>query len=157
MPLVASCVRKNRTIRENRVFREIQEQNLRVYTMHDTVKNLVHSLLIRQDRNVHIHGRSVRKIASHCQAAIAYLLTQRRTLICARQRRSERMNQLNYLPQASIVWGHDILGTAAASLGDYGISRPIIFTVEFLEALNREYIQPGISGAVGIFTALPAH
>jgi len=67
------------------------------------------------------------------------------------------MNQLNCLPQASIVWGHDILGTAAASLGDYGISRPIIFTVEFLEALNREYIQPGISGAVGIFTALPAH
>jgi len=67
------------------------------------------------------------------------------------------MNQLKCLPQETIVWGHDILGTVAASLGDYGISRPIIFTVGSLEALNREYIQPGIRDAVGIFTQLPAH
>jgi hypothetical protein len=61
------------------------------------------------------------------------------------------------LPQEGIIWGHDILKTVAASLGDYGISRPIIFTVEFLEALNREYIQPGVQDAVGLFTDLPPH
>jgi len=67
------------------------------------------------------------------------------------------MNQLKCLPQVGIVWGHDILKTVAASLGDYGISRPIIFTVEFLEALNREYIQTGARDTVGVFTDLPPH
>ncbi|SIT44117.1 Alcohol dehydrogenase, class IV [Paraburkholderia piptadeniae] len=67
------------------------------------------------------------------------------------------MNQLKCLPQEAIVWGHDILETAATSLGDYGITRPIIFTVEFLETLNRDYILPGVRDAVGIFTELPAH
>ncbi|MBB5426007.1 hypothetical protein HDG40_004180 [Paraburkholderia sp. JPY158] len=67
------------------------------------------------------------------------------------------MNQLKCLPQDGIIWGHDILRTVAASLGDYGISRPVIFTVEFLEALSREYIQPGVRDAVGIFVDLPPH
>jgi maleylacetate reductase len=67
------------------------------------------------------------------------------------------MNQLKCLPQEGIIWGHDILKPVSASIGDYGISRPIIFTVEFLEALNREYIQPGIRDGVGIFTDLPPH
>jgi maleylacetate reductase len=67
------------------------------------------------------------------------------------------MNQLKCLPQVEIVWGHDVLETVAASLEDYGISRPIIFTVGVLEGLNREYIQSGVRGAVGVFTDLPPH
>jgi alcohol dehydrogenase class IV len=67
------------------------------------------------------------------------------------------MNQLKCLPQDGIIWGHDILKTVSASLRDYGISRPFIFTIEFLEALNREYIQPGVEDAVGVFTDLPPH
>lgn len=67
------------------------------------------------------------------------------------------MNQLKYLPQEEVVWGHDILKTVAASLGDYGIRRPVTFTVEFLEALNHEYLQPGIQDGVGTFTNLPPH
>jgi alcohol dehydrogenase class IV len=67
------------------------------------------------------------------------------------------MNQLKCLPQEGIVWGHDILKTAAASLGEHGIRRPIVFTVEFLEDLNREYIQPAVLDGVGIFTGLPPH
>lgn len=67
------------------------------------------------------------------------------------------MNQLKCLPQEEIVWGHDILKTVAASMGDHGISRPMTFTVEFLEGLNREYLQPGIRDGVGTFTNLPPH
>jgi alcohol dehydrogenase class IV len=67
------------------------------------------------------------------------------------------MNQLKCLPHDQIIWGHDILKDVSASLRDYGLRRPIIFTVPALEALNREYIQPGLSDAVGVFTDLPSH
>jgi len=67
------------------------------------------------------------------------------------------MNKLNCLPQDTIVWGHEILRSAAASLGDYGISRPITFTVEPLETLNQAYIQANIKQGVGTFTDLPPH
>lgn len=67
------------------------------------------------------------------------------------------MDQLKCLPQDHVVWGHDILQPVAASLGDYGIRRPIVFTVEFLEALHRDVLAPGIADGVGIFTALPPH
>lgn len=67
------------------------------------------------------------------------------------------MNQLKCLPHEEIVWGHDVLKTVAPSMGDYGIRRPMTFTVEFLEALNREYLQPAIGDGVGTFTGLPPH
>ncbi|SPS00874.1 iron-containing alcohol dehydrogenase [Cupriavidus taiwanensis] len=67
------------------------------------------------------------------------------------------MSQLKCLPQEEIVWGLDVLQSVAASMGNYGIRRPITFTVEFLDALNREHLQPAIGDSVGTFTALPAH
>ncbi|MGO4810955.1 iron-containing alcohol dehydrogenase [Cupriavidus sp. 2MCAB6] len=67
------------------------------------------------------------------------------------------MNQLKCLPQEEIVWGHGVLQTVAPSMGNYGIRRPMTFTVEFLEALNREYLQPAIGDGVGTFTGLPPH
>jgi maleylacetate reductase len=67
------------------------------------------------------------------------------------------MNQLKCLPQEEIVWGHDVLKTVAPSMGNYGIRRPMTFTVEFLEALNREHLQPAIGDGVGTFTGLPPH
>ncbi|MNF25695.1 Maleylacetate reductase [compost metagenome] len=67
------------------------------------------------------------------------------------------MNQLNCLPQASILWGTNILADSIARLGDHGIDRPITFTVTALEYLNRTYLQPNIKQGVGTFTDLPAH
>lgn len=67
------------------------------------------------------------------------------------------MNQLKCLPQEEVVWGHDALKTVAVSMGNYGIRRPITFTVEFLEALSREHLQPGIVDGVGTFVGLPPH
>jgi len=67
------------------------------------------------------------------------------------------MNQLKCLPQEEVIWGHDVLKTAAASMWNYGIRRPMTFTVEFLEALNREHLQPAIGDGVGTFTGLPPH
>jgi len=67
------------------------------------------------------------------------------------------MEQLKCLPQEHVVWGQDIARPIAASLGDYGITRPITFTVEFLEALNDEYLQPCIADSVGVFSNLPPH
>ncbi|QET01815.1 iron-containing alcohol dehydrogenase [Cupriavidus pauculus] len=67
------------------------------------------------------------------------------------------MDQLKCLPQDHVVWGHDILRPVAASLGDYGLRRPIVLTVNFLEALHRAYLAPAIADCVGVFTGLPAH
>jgi maleylacetate reductase len=67
------------------------------------------------------------------------------------------MNQLNCLPQDSVIWGANILADTVARLGDHGIAHPITFTVEALDHLNRTYLQPHIQQGVGIFTNLPAH
>lgn len=67
------------------------------------------------------------------------------------------MNQLKCLPQMEVVWGHDILKTVAASLGDYGIHRPVTFTVPFLEAWHAEHLQPAMRDEAGVFTDLPPH
>lgn len=65
------------------------------------------------------------------------------------------MNQLKCLPHEEIDWRHDVLKAGAPALGIYGVRRPMTFTVEFLEALNREHLQPASSDRVGIFTGLP--
>src|SRR5437867_12372722 len=67
------------------------------------------------------------------------------------------MNQLNCLPQGAVVWGHDVLRTAATRLGEYGISRPITLTIDPLLNLNRIYLEPHIEQGVGSFTDLPPH
>jgi alcohol dehydrogenase class IV len=67
------------------------------------------------------------------------------------------MNHLNCLPQEAVLWGKDILPGAVALLGKYGIERPITFTVEPLQPLNRKYVEPNVEQSVGSFNDLPPH
>jgi maleylacetate reductase len=67
------------------------------------------------------------------------------------------MNQLNCLPQSAVFWGSDILAATVARFGEFEIERPITFTAEPLEQLNRTHVQPHVRNGVGCFTGLPAH
>jgi len=67
------------------------------------------------------------------------------------------MNHLNCLPQDSVFWGANSLAETVAHFGDYGIDRPITFTVAPLAQLNSTYVQPHVQNGVGSFTELPAH
>jgi hypothetical protein len=67
------------------------------------------------------------------------------------------MNRLNCLPQDSVVWGHDILSTAAASLQEHGIGRPMTFTVEPLRKLYDRHLAAHIAHSAGCFADLPPH
>ncbi|MHC6223562.1 iron-containing alcohol dehydrogenase [Pseudomonas sp. X10] len=67
------------------------------------------------------------------------------------------MNHLNCLPQDSVFWGANSLAETVAHFGDYGIDRPITFTVAPLAHLNSSYVQPHVQNGVGSFTELPAH
>jgi len=67
------------------------------------------------------------------------------------------MSQLNCLPQEAILWGHDILPTAGASLDQYGVRHPLTFTVERLRDFHAQNLQPHVKGGLGIVTDLPAH
>lgn len=67
------------------------------------------------------------------------------------------MNQLNCLPQNAVLWGHDVLASAAAMLAEHGISRPMTFTIEPLQKLNRACLEPNLEQGAGCFTDLPPH
>jgi alcohol dehydrogenase class IV len=67
------------------------------------------------------------------------------------------MAQLLPLPQDLIVWGEDVLATAIADFPRHGIESPIVFSVDFLDAMRSSLIDPHISGGVGAFLNLPAH
>ncbi|MDR6890316.1 MULTISPECIES: iron-containing alcohol dehydrogenase [Variovorax] len=67
------------------------------------------------------------------------------------------MNHLNCLPQDGIFWGQHILQAAVARLGEHGIHRPMVFTVEPLTKLYEDCVRPNLKQAVGSFMELPAH
>lgn len=67
------------------------------------------------------------------------------------------MNHLNCLPQDAVFWGENTLAAALPRIGDYGIERPIVFTVEPLEALARHHVEPHLKNTAGCFLGLPAH
>jgi maleylacetate reductase len=67
------------------------------------------------------------------------------------------MNQLKCLPQDAVIWGHDVLASAAAALAERGILRPITFTVEPLQELNQAWLAPHFQHGAGCFTDLPPH
>ena len=67
------------------------------------------------------------------------------------------MNHLNCLPQDAVFWGENTLAGALPRLQHYGIERPIVFTVEPLEALVRTHVEPHLQDIAGSFTGLPAH
>ena len=50
-------------------------------------------------------------------------------------------SQLNCLPQDAVHWGHEILPHVVSGLADQGIERPIVFTVERLEEVNRKFVR----------------
>lgn len=67
------------------------------------------------------------------------------------------MNQLTCLPNEAVLWGEHILEDCVARLSDFGVSRPIAFSVEPLVQLYAQRVQPHLKDAVGSFTELPAH
>jgi maleylacetate reductase len=67
------------------------------------------------------------------------------------------MNQLDCLPQDAVLWGCDVLSEAVARLDEYGIERPIIFTVGRLEDMERQFVRPHLRNSVGAFVDLQAH
>jgi alcohol dehydrogenase class IV len=77
--------------------------------------------------------------------------------IPASQHVERAMHQLNCLPQDAVLWGHDILPSAAAALAGRGFQRPITFTIEPLQKLNQAWLEPNIAQGAGCFTELPPH
>ncbi|MDI7865315.1 iron-containing alcohol dehydrogenase [Rhizobiaceae bacterium n13] len=67
------------------------------------------------------------------------------------------MEKLDFLPQDKVIWGRQVLPDAIARLGDYGINKPIVFTVEPLEALKNTYVEPNLVRGAGTFLDLPPH
>jgi len=67
------------------------------------------------------------------------------------------MQRLNWLPHGAIYWGRDILAESAAALGQHGIGRPLVFTVERLRPFYEQHLSAHLEQAVGIFGKLPAH
>lgn len=67
------------------------------------------------------------------------------------------MNELNFLPQDIVRWGEQILPRTISELGEFGINRPITFTVEPMLPLFRTHVEPNIAGSAGTFLNLPAH
>ena len=67
------------------------------------------------------------------------------------------MNELKCLPQDTVRWGEHILSKTIANLGEFGINRPITFTVEPLLPLYRSHVEPNMAGSVGAFLNLPPH
>ena len=67
------------------------------------------------------------------------------------------MNHLNCLPQDAVFWGEDLLAAALPRLARHGIERPMIFTVEPLQALARSQVEPHLADIAGHVVDLPAH
>ena len=67
------------------------------------------------------------------------------------------ISRLQCLPQNLIVWGRDAIAKELAKLGDNGIERPIIFTVDQLAEFSQQSVAPFLSDAVGTFLDLRAH
>ncbi|AJA09525.1 iron-containing alcohol dehydrogenase [Sphingopyxis fribergensis] len=67
------------------------------------------------------------------------------------------MAQLLPLPQNLIVWGENVLASTISAFPEHGIERPIVFSVDFLDAMRRDLVEPHLVGSVGNYLNLPAH
>jgi len=67
------------------------------------------------------------------------------------------MQKLDFLPQEKVIWGRNVLADAMAALGRHGIVKPMLFTVEPLEALAKEMLAAVRSDFVGEFMDFPPH
>ncbi|SIT44116.1 hypothetical protein BN2476_380037 [Paraburkholderia piptadeniae] len=65
MPILASYVQENRTIRADVTSRQMSRETLRVNVSDDTPETLVQVRFIWRGSNVHVYGRSVRESANH--------------------------------------------------------------------------------------------
>ncbi|NOV19678.1 maleylacetate reductase [Ensifer adhaerens] len=67
------------------------------------------------------------------------------------------MEKIEFLPQDNVIWGRGILADALGQLTQYGIKKPIVFTVEPLDAFRRSSVAPNLPDSVGTFVDLPPH
>jgi maleylacetate reductase len=67
------------------------------------------------------------------------------------------MNELLFLPQERVCWGHEVLSSTLAKLGDYGIDSPIVFSIPELEHIRATYIEPAIGPACPSLLEFPGH
>ncbi|MDX0436425.1 iron-containing alcohol dehydrogenase [Sinorhizobium medicae] len=67
------------------------------------------------------------------------------------------MEKIEFLPQDNVIWGRGVLAGALGQLRQYGIERPIVFTVEPLDALRRCFVVPNLPDGVGTYLDLPPH
>ncbi len=65
------------------------------------------------------------------------------------------MEKIEFLPQDNVIWGRGVLAGALGQLRQYGIERPIVFTVEPLDALRRCFVVPNLPDGVGTYLDLP--
>ncbi|KIC20701.1 iron-containing alcohol dehydrogenase [Leisingera sp. ANG-Vp] len=62
------------------------------------------------------------------------------------------------LPQETILWGENSLPASLSRFPEFGISRPVVFTADVLEALAQEHVLPHLAELhLGLVTDLPAH
>ncbi len=67
------------------------------------------------------------------------------------------MGHFNSLPQDAVIWGEGSLQSSLKQFADFGIVRPIIFSITFLEKMQKVHILPHLKDCVGIVNNLPAH
>jgi alcohol dehydrogenase class IV len=67
------------------------------------------------------------------------------------------MEKIDFLPQDNVIWGRDILADTLGQLHQHGIKKPMLFTVEPLDLLMRNFVAPYLSDGVGTFLDLPPH
>lgn len=67
------------------------------------------------------------------------------------------MRELNLLPQEAVIWGDGVLASAIAKVGEIGVERPIVFTIEALKETAQQLLEPVLTSSVGCFTGLPEH
>jgi len=67
------------------------------------------------------------------------------------------MGHFNSLPQDAVFWGEGSLQKSLGKFAEFGIARPIIFSITFLEEMQKLHILPHLKDCVGIVTDLPAH
>jgi alcohol dehydrogenase class IV len=65
--------------------------------------------------------------------------------------------QLLNLPYDVVLWGEGTLAAEIPTLPQRGVERPIVFSVDFLDAMRREHIHPYLKDSVGTFVDLPPH
>jgi len=60
------------------------------------------------------------------------------------------MGHFNSLPQDAVFWGEGSLQNSLGQFAEFEIVRPIIFSITFLEEMQKVHILPHLKDCVGI-------